>query len=106
MVSTLSDTEFSQNWLNQFENNMDRSCARQLLDSLKYISLRDFEIALTNLLTGLQNSLNSRIAVYPVCAPLPNGIIGQNLFNGNIANPNLQMQPRHAGRRKQYGSED
>jgi len=106
MISTLSSTEYSQKWLNQFENIQDRSYARQLLDSLKYISLRDFEIALTRLLSDLKNSLNSRIAVYPVCAPLPNGILGQNLFNGNFADTSFQRAPRYAGRRRQYGSED
>lgn len=105
MTYLLSDTETSQTWLNQFETTKDRSNARQLLNSLKYVSNRDFENYIHISLGHLQSSLNSRLAVYPVIAPTSPEIIGQNLFKGNIISPEI-IKSREKGRRKKYGSED
>lgn len=104
-TTLLSDTDLAQEWLNQFETIQDRSSARILLNSLKYISNTDFESYIHSTLSNLQNSLNARLAVYPVIEPTPKAIIGQSLFNGNTINSEI-VNSRLAGRRKKYGSED
>ena len=107
MTQFLSDTDSAQTWLNQFENIQDRSNATKLLNSLKYISNRDFENFIYEKLDDLYNTTHSRLAVYPVVAPLPNNIAGSKLFTGNFKEYYVNNTAvREDGRRIQYGSED
>lgn len=106
----LSDLPLSQKWLTQFTTPEDRNKAKSLLNSLKYVSTREFEDAITSQLENLQISLNATIAVYPVISPPVEGVQGSDLFTGNFLNPAISAPNRDQqiadGKRRKYGSED
>lgn len=102
--SRLSEHLCSLEWLKQFDSKSDQALAAQLLNRLKLVSGREFETALEAALQKLQVARNERIAVYPICKPSPKGITGYDPFEGGTASG--EAPNRHAGRRRQYGSED
>lgn len=106
----LSDMTPAQSWLAQFTTPDDRNNAKNLLNSLKYVSNREFEEAINYQLLNLQNRLDTTLAVYPVISPPVDGIRGSDLFTGNyldseISKPNKKQKVAD-GRRFTYGSED
>lgn len=106
----LSDMTLAQNWLAQFTTPEDRNKAKNLLNSLKYVSGREFEDAIASQLVNLQVKLNATIAVYPVISPPVDGIKGSDLFTGNYLDPDIsdpnKKQKVADGKRLTYGSED
>ncbi len=101
----LSEHPLAQAWSSQFRTSYDRARASQLLNQLKLISGRQFETAIEQTLTTLQQRLNSTIAVYPIAPPLPDEIVGYDPFIGGI--PKTHDDPiTPVRRRRHYGSED
>ncbi len=99
MYVKLSDTEMATRWLLQFKTLEDRVTAKELLDSLKYVSNREFENGIIQEICNLQKALNAPLAVYSVIDPLPPDIDGYRLFSGSfsINFPNKKRKKQHFG---------
>lgn len=100
----LSEHPLSQKWLAQFRTNKDRAQAAQLLNQLKLVSARDFEVGIEQELTQLQARLQATIAVYPIAPRMPNEIAGYDPFTGGVPKSE-DNQSREIGRRRKFGSE-
>lgn len=106
-VLRLSEHHQSETWLTQFRTPRDRALAAQMLNSLKLVSIREFERGLEQALSTLQHRLRATIAVYPIAPSQPPGVIGYRPFIGAIStDPLFSAAKRHQGRRRHYGSED
>ncbi|WP_435949950.1 phosphoribosyltransferase-like protein [Psychrobacter sp. DM8] len=101
----LSQTRLSEEWISQFETTYDKNIAKELLDSLKYVSIREFETALESSLIKLVESTGERIAVYPVTeSDTPASVFyGKTKSDGRLES---NSKPSREGRKKKYGSED
>ena len=101
----LSQTELSEKWLSQFKSAYDKNIAKELLDSLKYVSIREFEIALENSLIKILEDTKQRIAVYPITkTDSPASVFyGKTKSDGRLE---ANSKPSREGRKKKYGSED
>jgi hypothetical protein len=97
----LSEHPLSYQWLAQFRKSDDRGHAAQLLNHIKLVSTREFEVSIESAIIQLQKKLNQTIAVFPVTPPNPRAIIGYHPFEGGIST----TSSRFVGRRQQYGSE-
>ncbi|MHB8226760.1 phosphoribosyltransferase-like protein [Acidithiobacillus sp.] len=101
----LSEHTLSQKWLAQFRTSNDRALGAQMLNQLKLVSAREFEVGIEEVLTTLQRRLQMTIAVYPIGPPIPNEIAYYDAFTGGIPR-NENSQSREIGRRRRFGSED
>ncbi len=101
----LSQTRLSEEWISQFQSTYDKNIAKELLDSLKYVSIREFETALESSLRELLESIGGRIAVYPVTkADTPASVFYGKVNSDSKLESN--SKPSREGRKKKYGSED
>ena len=100
MILRVSETSEAKNWIKQFKSESDKSTAVSLLDSLQYISTREYESSLEQKLLDLQSSLNTRIAVYPVVDPDRMGV--DNIFLGS----KKEKFGREKLKKEKFGSED
>lgn len=96
-----SEHPLSQKWIAQFHTSEDRARAARLLNLLKLVSGREFEVGIERALSELQVRLNTTIAVYPVTPPNPIDVLGYHPFKGGIREG---VEPG-TGRREQHGSE-
>jgi len=104
-ILRLSEHPLSQQWLAQFRTSEDRGLATQLLNQVKLVSAREFEVGIEQALTDLQARLQSTIAVYPIAPPIPDEIAGYDPFKGGM--PTIESsKSREVGRRRKFGSED
>lgn len=101
----LSEHPLSQKWLARLNTSEDRAIAAGLLDRLKLVSAREFEVGLEQTLKKLQKRLRSTIAVYPVAPENPPGVVGYGPFTGGIA-ANPPAPGARLGKRRRFGSED
>ena len=101
----LSETELATEWLAQFRTSYDSNVAKELLDSLKYVSTREFEVSIETKLIELQRGLQDRIAVYPV----KKTDAYYSLFRGKFITANVydsNSKPPRVGTKMKFGSED
>jgi len=105
LLLRLSEHPLSQKWLAQFRTSEDRALAAQLLNQLKLVSAREFEVGIEAELTKLQRKLQATIAVYPIDPQIPDGVCGYDQFMGGVVVDN-NSKSREVGRRRKYGSED
>lgn len=96
----LSDSELGQKWLLQFGSSNDRALASQILNQLKLVGLREFELSIDQTLMRLQKKLKSRLAVYPIVPPVEGAMTGYDPFGG------VFLGSAENSRRRRFGSED
>ena len=101
----LSEHPLSQQWLARLITSEDRVIAAGLLDRLKLVSGREFEVGIEQALKKLQKRLRSTIAVYRVSPTNPPGVVGYGPFTGGIASSPPTPGAR-LGKRRHFGSED